>query len=457
MYKIFADDELIYDSTIEDYKINKGSITLETNKSGSFAFSIYPDHFYYDKFIKLKTVITVYKSDRIVFRGRILNDTVDYLNNKNITCEGELGFLQDSIISPYALSGTPKDIFTNFINQHNNQVDDFKKFKIGKVEVDDNNNYIVRSNEGYESSLTNLNSSLIESELGGYLVITHGEDGQDEIPTINYLSNFTKVSTQEIEFGVNLKDYTKTTKAEEIATAIIPVGATIGDSDTRLTISSVNNGLDYVYDENAVALRGWIFKVVEWDDVTDPTNLKRKGENYLASAINQNITIELNAIDLHLLNKDIESFNVGDYIRAKSEPHNFDETMLCSRQTLELLAPQNDTVTLGYTHSTFTEINSKTSTTINRISTMQQTVNKVNNQVIIMNDKVSSTDQTTQKLAEIVTTNTNDIELNKTNIANNTVLIETNTTNISNNATEISAIKLSIEDILTRLSALEEV
>ena len=66
MYKIFADDTLIYDSTLEDYKIGKGLITLETNKSGSFTFSLYPDHFYYDKFIKLKTVITVYKSNKIV-------------------------------------------------------------------------------------------------------------------------------------------------------------------------------------------------------------------------------------------------------------------------------------------------------------------------------------------------------------------------------------------------------
>ena len=57
MYKIFADGTLIYDSTLEDYKIGKGSITLETNKTGSFVFSVYLDHFYYDKFVKLKTVI----------------------------------------------------------------------------------------------------------------------------------------------------------------------------------------------------------------------------------------------------------------------------------------------------------------------------------------------------------------------------------------------------------------
>lgn len=448
MYQILADNTLIYDSTIDDYKINKGSINLEVNKSGSFTFSVYPDHFYYDNFIKLKTVITVYKSGKIIFRGRILNDTTDYWNNKTITCEGELGFFQDSIIRPFSFSGDCKALLTKLVNDHNNQVDEFKKFKVGRVTISDN--YIARSNEGYESTLSNLNSRLLETELGGYLYITHGEDGTEETPTLNYLSNFETVSSQAIEFGENLKNYTKTAKGEEIATAIIPLGATIGDSDSRLNITSVNNGVDYVYDADAVALRGWITKVVEWDDVTVASNLKSKAEDYLASIVNQAITIELNAIDLHLLDHSIESFKVGDYISVSSEPHNFNDTMLCSKQTIDLLKPENDSVTLGYTYSSFTEINSKATNTINRISTMQTTVNTVNNKTIILNENIENIDKTTQELAEAVNTNSNDIALNKTNIA-------INSENIGINTTAISNINLSIEDILTRLSALEEV
>ena len=450
MYQILADNTLIYDSTIDDYKINKASIDLEVNKSGSFTFSIYPDHFYYERFVKLKTVITVYKSGKIIFRGRILNDTTDYWNNKTITCEGELGFFQDSIIRPFTFSGDCKTLLTNLVNNHNNQVDEFKRFKVGKVTINDN--YIGRSNEAYESTLSNLNSRLLESELGGYLYITHGEDGTEETPTLNYLSNFETVSSQTIEFGENLKNYTKTAKGEEIATAIIPLGATIGESEDskRLTIESVNNGVDYVYDASAVALRGWIFKVVEWDDVTVASNLKSKAEDYLESIVNQAITIELNAIDLHLLDHSIESFKVGDYISVSSEPHKFNDTMLCSKQTIDLLKPENDSVTLGYTYSSFTELNSKATNTINRISTMQSTVNTVSNKTIILNENVENIDKTTQELAEAVAANSNDIALNKTNIA-------INSENIGINTEAISNINLSIEDILTRLSALEEV
>lgn len=391
MYKIYADDSLIYDSTIDNFKIGKGVVTIETNKSGSFTFSIYPDHFYYDNFIRFKTVITVYKSDRIIFRGRILNDVTDYWNNKVITCEGELGFLQDSIIRPFSFTGTPEDLFKKFINEHNAQVDEFKRFKIGTVTVTDPNDYISRSNSNYEPSLSNISGRLLEDSLGGYIHITHGDDGTDPTPTINYLWDFTKVSSQEIKFGSNLKDYTKTVKAYDIATAIIPLGAEIDDEDDntdnkRLTIVDVNNGRDYIYSEAGVALYGWIFKTVEWDDVTIASNLKSKAEQYLERMIEQNVTIELNAIDLHLLDKSIESISVGDYVRVTSAPHNFASTLLCQKQTIDLLKPDNDSITLGYTYSTFTENTVKRNTKIisninSSVSGLSGKTNNLSNQM----------------------------------------------------------------------------
>lgn len=427
MYKIYADNTLIYDSTIEDYKIGKGNITLEVNKSGSFVFSVYPDHFFYDKFVRLKTVITVYKSGKIIFRGRILNDVTDYWNNKVITCEGELGFLQDSVIRPFDFSGTPEELFTWFIEKHNSQVDDFKKFKIGTVTVVDPNDYIARSNINYESAMSNINDRLLDL-LGGYIYITH-EDGTDEIPTINYLADFTKVSTQKIEFGANLKNYTKTVKAENIATVIIPLGAETDGK--KLTIQGINNGLDYVYSESGVALYGWITKVVTWDDVTDIYNLKRKAEEYLENVIKQNITIELNAIDLHLLDRSIESFNVCDYIHVVSIPHNFDSTLLCSKQTIDLLKPENDIVVLGYTYSTFTETSSKVSTKINSVSTIQSNVNQLSVIVNDVNKELNVTTADLEAIAEAVTQNARNIATNTTNIAKNTNDIQEVFTSVS--------------------------
>lgn len=360
MYAIYADGALIYDSTLEDYKIGSGEITLELDKSGSFVFSIYPDHPHYGDFVKLKTVVTVKKSGRIVFRGRVLDDATDYWNVKTLTCEGELSFLQDSIARPYSFKGTPADLFRQFIELHNSQVDEFKRFKVGAVTVVDPNDTIARENSGYETVLSNMTSRLLEDATGGHFLITHGDDGSDEIPTIHYLADFTKVATQPIEFGSNLRDYTKTVKAEELATAIIPLGATVDDKksdteDPKLTIAKVNDGVDYVYSPEAVAQYGWIFKVVEWEDVTDAENLKAKAEAYLASVTSQTITLELTAIDLSLLDRSIESYGVCEYVPVYSEPHNFDGLLLCNKQTMNLLNPASDSVVLGQTFKTFTE------------------------------------------------------------------------------------------------------
>lgn len=391
MYKIFADDTLIYDSTIDDYKIGAGTITLEVNKSGSFVFSVYPDNIFYDSFVKLKTVITVYKSGKIVFRGRILNDVTDYWNNKKITCEGELGFLKDSISRPFVFDDSPANLLKKFIEEHNSQVDDFKKFKIGNVTVTKKGSLSLNSTS-YSDTLSTLAKATIDSSLGGYLFITHGEDGTDPIPTLNYLADFTNVSSQTIEFGSNLKNYTKSVKAEDMATAIIPFGASL-DSNSRLTIEEVNDGLDYVYSKAGVELYGWIFKTVVWDDIIYTNRLKEKAEEYLESVVNQNITIELNAIDLHLLDKSIESFRVCDYVPVKSEPHKLDAVLLCNKQTIDLLKPENDTVVLGCTTTSFSGTSSQLQasvTALNRdMSSISQKVDEISLEVD--NGETSST------------------------------------------------------------------
>lgn len=393
MYKIFADDILIYDSTIEDYKINKGSIGLELNKSGSFSLSLYPDHFFYDKFVRMKTVIKVYKSDKIIFRGRVLNDDVDYWNNKSLTCEGEFGFFQDSIIRPFEFNGTPEDFLNMVITEHNSQVDETKKFKLGRVTVTDP---IGVDNTAYETSHDVLTKRLLEGS-GGYLYITHEDDGLEDIPTLNFLKDFETVSSQPIEFGVNLKQYTKKATASDIKTAIIPLGKeeeTTDDSGetikNKLTIADVNDGKDYIYDPHAVNRYGWIFAVVEYSDIEDAQELKNTAENDLASMINPNITIELTAIDLHLLDRSIESYKLGDYIPARSKPHNFNEVMLCSKQTIDLLKPENDTVTLGHTVSNFTEKTSSITTVMGSITKVYANVNKLNTVVRQTNDKAQS-------------------------------------------------------------------
>ena len=366
MYKILCDDNLIYDSMIEDFKISKGVITKELNKSGSFVFTIYSNHPYYNSIDKMKSVITVLKNDSIIFRGRVINEAIGFYKDKTFTCEGELGFLLDSIQIPYMFTGTPGEILGQLIDVHNAQVDESKRFGFGVVDVTPPSwftdqslvSYMIHGDE-YETTFDVLQKQLLEN-LGGYIFITTNTEGER---VINWYGDSQYVSNQIIEFGSNLLDFTKTNKAEEIATVLIPLGYIIKKDEEgmitaghkRLTIADVNDGKDYIEHTEAVNMYGRIVKVEMWDDIEDASTLKAKGEAFLLDKIKQNITIELSAIDLSLMDKNIDSFILGDYIRIVSAPHGIDDDYLLEKQTIDLLKPDNDKITLGYSMSSFTD------------------------------------------------------------------------------------------------------
>lgn len=384
-YRVWCDEYLIFDTAMDSYKILNPKLELELNKTGSFDFTIYPNNPNFDKLRKMKSVITVYQEDYLIFRGRILNDEQGFYNEKQVSCEGELAFLVDSIQRPYGFNGSPTELFKWLINNHNAQVSNDKKFLVGNVTVTDKNDYIARSDTQYLNTLDSIMKKLVEP-LGGYLFVRHEADGN----YLDWLEDFNVLSNQKIEFGKNLLDINKVTKGEDIATAIIPLGAKLEDSEEHLTIKSVNDGVDYVFDEEAVEIYGWIFKTVNWDDVTLPENLLRKANEYLGSARNLIASIELNAIDVPAIGQN--PFRIGTYVKVTSEPHNLDANFLVSKLSIQLTSPANNKLTLGTTYSTFTEQSSgnfKTQGEVinNMTGSVQQTVN---NAVIEFEEKANS-------------------------------------------------------------------
>lgn len=398
-YRVSCDDYLIFDSALDSYKIVNPKIELELNKTGGFDFTIYPDNPNFNRLKKMKSIIKVFQNDSLIFRGRILNDEQGFYNQKQVSCEGELAFLVDSVQRPYEFSGSPSDLFAQLINKHNAQVSDEKKFLVGNVTVIDANDYISRSDSQYLNTLDSIMEKLV-NPLGGYLVVRHEADGN----YIDWLKDFDVLATQTIEFGKNLIDLNRLIKGEEIATAIIPLGAKLSEnSEERLTISEINNGIDYVFDNDAVEKYGWIFKTVVWDDVTIATNLLRKASEYLGSAKNLIGSIELNAIDVPAIGQN--PFAIGTYVSVHSEPHGLNAKFLVSKLQIEPCSPASNKLTLGTTYSTFTDQSSSgfksQGEIINNIS---GNVDKIVNAAIVeVEEKTSSMiEQTTTEIVSVV-------------------------------------------------------
>ena len=359
MYRVYCDGKLLYHSNLESLKIFGASLELELNKTGSFAFTIQEDHPRYDLIHKMKSIITVYQDDYLLFRGRPLDDPMGMHNEKKISCEGELAFLLDSQQRPYSYTGTIKGYLNLLIDRHNAQVEESKRFVVGNVTVVDLNDYIVRSHIDYVDTWTEIEDKLIKL-LGGYIIVRH----EGQIHYIDYLQDVTLLSPQKIEFGKNLLDIERIRKGASIGTALIPLGAKLkdaegNDTDARLTIASVNDGSDMIRDEAAIAQYGTIVKKVEFDDITEPGNLLTKGKAYLADLVKLPETIELTAADLSTTGQDIESFHLGTYVQAISRPHGINQRFLVSKLSLNLLSPASNKMTLGGVVETFTRQASK--------------------------------------------------------------------------------------------------
>lgn len=349
MIQAYADDVTVYNSRLNSHALLGLKVTAGANKGGTAEITMPPGHPAYDSFTSYRSIVEISRDEELLFRGRALYPTDDFYNRRTITCEGERCFLRDAVMRPYLYQDTPAVIFAEVIAIYNTQVEQPKQFLPGTVTVTDPNNYIRLESESAEQVADTIDK-LVE-RCGGYIVFTTNDEGQR---VINWYDSLSYQSNQVIEFGENLLDFSRTGASTDLATRIIPYGAKNEETGERVTIESVNDGLDFVEDTDAVALRGVIAKPVYWDDVTEPANLLTKAQQYLATSKMIITTLELSAVDLAVVDKNIDSLRVGDLIQVKSKPHGVNDSFLLRERTYNLLDPAQDKVVLGKDLTTLT-------------------------------------------------------------------------------------------------------
>ena len=353
MYKVLLGDELVHYAPAGIELIDP-VLELEDNKCGSFKFGLAPGQPGYDLPQKLVTTVEVWCDGEALFYGRVFDESMALDRMKTVTCEGELAYLIDSIQRPASYEHvTLTQVLQSVLAEHNSQVEPFKQFELGNVTVPTPDGMITICTD-WEDTLKFIQETLL-GLTGGHLVIRHA-DGKRYL---DYLESYNRRNTQGIEFGRNLIDYSQTASAENIATCVIPLGAKLekaedapeDEPDRYLTIESVNDGKDYVYNEEAVATYGWVSTAVKFDDEADPERLKEKGEEYLSSTQYDSLSLTLTAFDLGHLDADIQKIRVGDEIRVYSKPHGMDRYFPVTKQTVNLNNPEKDQIELETTVS----------------------------------------------------------------------------------------------------------
>ena len=349
MINIYTDKKLAYDSRLEDHRLQVLTLNTGLNKGGLATITMPAGHPAYSNYEPYKTIVEVYRDGLLRFRGRALPPADDFYNTRTVTCEGERCFLRDAVCRPYSYQDTPANIFTAVMDIYNSQVEAVKRFRVGSITVTDPSGNI--SLESKEAKSVQEVVDALQELCGGYIIFTTADDGVREV---SWLEDIGYRSEQAIEFGENLLDFARDGSGSRIYTAVLPYGAKDSESGIRLTVDSVNDGKDYVQDDEAVALRGFMITPVVWDDVTEPLDLLRKAQEWIAQNKNIVNSLTLTALDLSYMDKSVDSYEVGDKIPVKSKPHGVDEDFMLTERTEDLLDPQSDTITLGKMKNTLT-------------------------------------------------------------------------------------------------------
>lgn len=355
MYKAFVDGKLLFDSAADDQErvVFSPRIDLDIDGAGSFSFVMPPGHALYDGIRKLKSIITVQMDDEIIFRGREVDDERDTWNQKNIYCEGDRSFLLDSVAKPYSYTGNVQEFFRQLISSHNDQVDEEKRFTVGRITAVSASLTMEAEDDDYADTWTRMEDRLLGA-YGGYIK-TRTEGG---VTYLDWMSRDGETGEQTVEFGVNLLDLKDKLDASQVFTCLIPLGESAvdenGDTQPPVSIASVNGGVEYIQDDEAVALYGKIWRTQTWAYESDPEKLLEKARETLKTGISVQ-TLTLQFIDMRFTDESRKRVFIGDHPRILSQPHGMNISPICVKASLDLYNPEKSTYTFGEAPKTLTE------------------------------------------------------------------------------------------------------
>ena len=377
IYKIKLDGKVLYHPGDRQAAVINPELDLQTGYAGELTLKVPPLNPLYGEIHNRKSMVSVYRGNTEIFYGEVRTREKDRFKNQPVKATGALSFLADSILPQQEWHDiSPRDLLDAWLQLHNNQVEDRKKIYTGVVTIHDSNDSLYRITDR-ENTLEAIRDKLVD-RLGGYLRLRHENDKL----YLDWLTiqEYGKYCEQPIQFGENLMDYSETMTADDVITALIPLGAAIEQEtdenaseferlEKNVDITSVNDGKDYIYSKEAVENFGWVWRTEKWDDVSVPANLLKKATEFLTSNQYESLVISLTAVDLSLFGQDYDSFDIGDRVLCNAIPYGMKKVLPVMEMKIPLQQPDQAQLTLGenlqqsftdQTSGTFTQIRQET-------------------------------------------------------------------------------------------------
>lgn len=448
IYRIYIDDTLVHRSDVPDENYQLVGITLdvEMGKSPSLKFTIPPSHPKKSLLKNFLSRFTVKEDELVLAEGRLFDSRQDIYNQIEWQAEGSLSYLTDSYVPKVKVEETIRALFTRYVNEHNSRVEDYKKFTVGQITIDNADTEKVKvDNDGYRYTADAIQNDLIDS-YGGYLR-TRYENG---VRYLDYLKDYGHKTTQTIEYKKNLIDFALEVNPEDVFTYLIPTG------DSNLKINDVNNGKDYIEVEGAKAKWGNKYLLKSFSGISNASTLLKEAKQYIKNHYEElPESLEITAIDLKFLGVNVESIHVGDVVRVTSTPNGVDKDYTCSAISYNLSQFGKTKYTLGKPKQDFTKkYNQNSSRTSSAINDTNSSLGRTNGRLSETQNKlekyIMATDDTLALMHENILLNANHIEANAKQIELNARLDADKFTQVSVELDAINAtlkLKAEAEDV----------
>ena len=492
MYRIYCDDICIYDdrSSEDAVKLVAPTLTWEDNAAGTLTFTMPKCNVGYDKVFLMASEITVTKDTEItsggytteeIWWGRPIKETKDFWNNRAITCEGALAYLNDVIQPQMAyeedITKSYNDLsviptyYTSRINEEELGKPASKSYRVGEymtftnqpsdryfvttVAVEAGTELIYKENVDDASITPEQATTIISKTFNGYpnsfindilknhnakskyqfllgnidihAIKTDGssqtypvkmvdEDDNDEFyeyivvrvdnkntlevlseklfnkdeldvhmfvtkaPQANTfylhaLSEPIEASTQKIEFGKNLLDFTTGFDDSVMCSVLRPRGKSLGEGmvdglNEYVELTSAQDGertytdadheepikltIAHPYIKNTTSgggidVYGWIEKTMDFSDVDDEEELAKKAIDWMVKHRFKDTQLDLKAFDMSYLGVDYSQIRFFQNIHVVSKPHALERDFPVLGISIPLDNPANATYTLGKT------------------------------------------------------------------------------------------------------------
>ena len=385
----------------EKQKLKSGSVVKGINTIDSFSFTLLPDNAGFDLINDFTTLVSVYNTNkkRYDFFGRVLysNSTMDSdgLITKEVTCESYFGFLCDSQ-QPYVdtQNWTVTGLLQHIIDRHNEQVEEYKRFKIGTVTVTDPNDNVYIGIQR-ENTWQTINETLI-NKLGGEIRFRVESDGL----YIDYLTEIGVHRATEIRMSKNMKSITKEVDPSSFISRLIPLGAKLKkevdgeqvETEDRLDITSVNDGKNYIDVADGVEVYGIHVGYAYWDDVTVASTLLSRARDYLVANSKVQVKYSISALDLSLLGLDIDDFDVHNYHPIINPLLGIDDTARITKKTINVTDEVQSNFEIGDNFKTLSEIQQ------DRYESLKASIDNIKLDTSSLSGKVSVTQNSLNKL-----------------------------------------------------------